>query len=92
MPQGHWPYIQITSQGRQTMTKTFSRFINRKDRQLTGFSATDTTEQSELLRAISCNSTTGYVRQLVPGGAVSVTNHAADAVEAHLVKCGWSRG
>ncbi len=74
------------------MTKTFSRFVNRKDRQLTGFSAIDTTEQSELLRAISCNAVTGYVRQLVPGGAVSVPNHAADAVEAHLVKSGWTHG
>ena len=73
------------------MTMTFSRFINRLDRQLTGFNAEAGADNATLLRDVCCNSTTGYVRQLRPGGAVNVPNHAADKVEAHLVKLGWTR-
>ncbi|MDE2106879.1 MAG: hypothetical protein KGL39_57220 [Patescibacteria group bacterium] len=70
------------------MEKTFSRFINRLDRQLTGFQADD---NAALLRDICTNSATGHVRQLRPNGAVNVPNHAAEQVEAHLVKLGWTR-
>ena len=69
------------------MTKIYSRFINRKEKTLTGFSSAD---NSALLSAICSNSATGHVRQLVAGGAVSVPSHAADAVEAHLNRCGWA--
>lgn len=70
------------------MTPTFRSFENRKDRSLVGFSAED---NAALLKAICTNSATGYVRQLVPGGAVSVPKHKAVAVEEHLVKLGWVR-
>lgn len=70
------------------MTKTFRMFENRLDRSLIGFSAED---NAALLNAICCNSATGYVRQLVPGGAVSVPKHAAEKVAAHLANIGWVR-
>ena len=79
----------MTTQENENSTGlTFDRFPNRKDKALTGFSSTN---NAALLRAICTNSTTGYVRQLVTDGPVSVPNHAADAVEAHLVKRGWVR-
>jgi hypothetical protein len=71
--------------------KTFTRFINRKDRALTGFIATDPAEQPSLLRDICSNATTAHIRQLTLGGAVNVPNHAADKVEAHILQLGWSR-
>lgn len=70
------------------MTNTFSRFVSRKDKALTAFSATD---NAALLQLICSNSVTGYVRQLAPGGAVHVPHHAADAVEAHLMARGWTK-
>lgn len=70
------------------MTTTFDRYINRKDKALTAFASADNTA---LLKTICTNSATGYVRQLVPGGSVNVPNHAADAVEQHLIAKGWTR-
>lgn len=70
------------------MTKTFRTFENRKDRALIGFSAAD---NAALLKDICTNSATGYVRQMREGGPVSVPKHAANRVEAHLVKLGWVR-
>lgn len=68
------------------MSKSFKMFENRKDKELVGFSAAD---NAALLKEICTNSTTGYVRQLTPGGAVSVPKHAAEAVKAHLISKGW---
>lgn len=68
------------------MANTFRTFANRKDSSLVGFSSDD---NAALLAAICCNSTTGYVRQLVAGGPVSVPAHAADAVRANLISYGW---
>jgi len=65
---------------------TYTRFQNRLDKALTAFAADD---NADLLNAICTNPTTGYVRQLKPGGPVSVPNHAADAVAEHLEKRGW---
>jgi hypothetical protein len=70
------------------MTKQFSRFENRKDRELVAFSAAD---NAALLADISVNGITGYVRQLKAGGPVSVPRFAADGIESLLIGRGWSR-
>lgn len=67
---------------------TYSRFINRLDKQLTGFDAISG-NNAGLLKAVCQNSATGYVRQLKTGGSVNVPNHAADAVAKHLATLGW---
>ena len=67
------------------MTNSFQTFSNRKDRSLTVFKSENA---KALLKALSCNSYTGYVVENA-NGSVSIPLHYADKVADELVKEGW---
>lgn len=71
------------------MDKIFSYCVNRRDKALSAFRVVSG-DRSELLRAISCNSVTGYV--VDNGAAVNVPRSHAEAIAKHLLRHGWSLG
>ena len=70
-------------------TKTYSRFINRFDRALVCFRATEAANQHDLLALVCTNGVTGYVRD-TGKGSVAVPAHAADKIEAMIATRGWA--
>jgi len=73
------------------MEKKFTTFRSRFDPDVTCFQSND---YVGLLRAICCNSVTGYVidgRKTKGEDIIKVPSHAADAVADHLGRMGWTR-
>lgn len=72
------------------MDKIFSYSRAAKDREASIFRALNPAQHAELVRAICCNTLSGYIVDL--GTSVKVARHAADEIARHVIRRGWSLG